>query len=348
MDTSFETKKKPFPKLTLPIENGFVKSFDVNNLGNFDHDELLEFYIKYGFVVFDNVLTNEEVDLTIKDLWIDINQYLQNFDEDIYVDETNCEELSYASYTNKYGFVNSGPINQLQCWKNRQNQKVYNAFKTLYNLTSSVDPCEQLIACLDRGSILRPTNINASWETKPIYHFDIDPWEFTETGPFRAELNTNKKSIIMYDPNNLTYMLSEGNFGKYNGYPKLSGVIALSDTNENSGGFECFAGFHNYIHEWCEDHEYNFDIKNDEYITNNMQKIFMKKGSLLVFTRELPHNVYSNKSDKFRYAQYVRITPLSELNLSQYSLERRKKLIKNLLPKSLDISSPISQELFMI
>jgi ectoine hydroxylase-related dioxygenase (phytanoyl-CoA dioxygenase family) len=79
-----------------------------------------------------------------------------------------------------------------------------------------------------------------------------------------------------------------------------------------------------------------------------MQKIFMKKGSLMVFTRELPHNIYSNKSDKFRYAQYVRIVPQSELNLPMYLLEKRKKLMKNLLPKCFDTTSHISKELFML
>jgi ectoine hydroxylase-related dioxygenase (phytanoyl-CoA dioxygenase family) len=41
----------------------------------------------------------------------------------------------------------------------------------------------------------------------------------------------------------------------------------------------------------------------------------MKAGSLLIFSRELPHNIYPNDSDNFRYAQYLRMTPLSALCL---------------------------------
>jgi hypothetical protein len=336
-----------YPIIAIPFDNGFVKTF---NLNNFDTDELINFYNKYGFVIFDNILSDNEVNLTISDLWKDMNEYLKKFDDNIHVTEDDCEYLSLPSSSNAYGFVNTGPINQLQCWKNRQNEKIYNAFKILYKLTSknvnlnmNKDP---LVACLDRGSILRPTDKNKDWETKDIYHFDIDPWEFTGTTKVNDSVNSS-----MYDPTNLTnltYMLSEGNFGKYNGYPKLSGVLTLSDTNENSGGFECFVGFHNYIHDWCQKHEYNFNIRNDAGLTQNMQKIFMKKGSLMVFTRELPHNIYSNKSDKFRYAQYVRIVPQSELNLPPYLLEKRKKLMKNFLPKSLDVTSDISKELFML
>ena len=53
---------------------------------------------------------------------------------------------------------------------------------------------------------------------------------------------------------------------------------------------------------------------------NNMQKIFMRKGSMMVFTRELPHNIYYNLSDKFRFAQYLRMSPQSALMLNEYEV----------------------------
>jgi hypothetical protein len=45
--------------------------------------------------------------------------------------------------------------------------------------------------------------------------------------------------------------MSEGNFLPFRGFTKLAGVLALSDTNEKSGGFECVPGFHNCIKQWC-------------------------------------------------------------------------------------------------
>ena len=82
----------------------------------------------------------------------------------------------------------------------------------------------------------------------------------------------------------------------YVGYTKLAGVLALSDTNELSGGFECVPGFQNHIRRWCETTPYNTPIQKDEVLMKNFQKIFLKKRSMLVFSRELPHNIYPNLS----------------------------------------------------
>ena len=69
------------------------------------------------------------------------------------------------------------------------------------------------------------------------------------------------------------------------GYTKLAAVLALSDTNELSGGFECVPGFQNYIHEWCSVTPYNTPIEKDELLMKNFQKIFMRKRSMMVFSR---------------------------------------------------------------
>ena len=47
-----------------------------------------------------------------------------------------------------------------------------------------------------------------------------------------------------------------------------------------------------------------------------MQKVYQRAGSIILFTRELPHNIYPNISDKFRYAQYLRLAPESSLMLT--------------------------------
>ena len=46
-------------------------------------------------------------------------------------------------------------------------------------------------------------------------------------------------------------MMGEGNYEDNIGYTKLAGVLALSDTHETSGGFQCVCGFQNYIKQWC-------------------------------------------------------------------------------------------------
>ena len=66
---------------------------------------------------------------------------------------------------------------------NRQNPLVYKAFKTLNELSSGKKLKEPLIASFDRGSAMRPAGINEEWITQAIYHFDINPWWWTEVSP---------------------------------------------------------------------------------------------------------------------------------------------------------------------
>lgn len=90
-----------------------------------------------------------------------------------------------------------------------------------------------------------PGKINKDWKTHDIYHFDIDPWLWTgHTKSFYPKYD--------YDPDRLSLLLGEGNYDPFVGYTKLAGVLALSDTNEDSGGFECALGFQNHIKQWCE------------------------------------------------------------------------------------------------
>jgi len=91
-----------------------------------------------------------------------------------------------------------------------------------------------MIAMFDRGSALRPGKINAAWQTKDLYHFDINPWWWT------GVIKTDRKDWRdknNYVPERFIKWLSEGNHLPNIGYTKLAGVLALSDTNEESGGF---------------------------------------------------------------------------------------------------------------
>lgn len=56
-------------KLPLDAE-GYTVSFDAHN---FDPETVKQFYNKFGFVIFNNVLTKEEVELSIADLWQDVS-----------------------------------------------------------------------------------------------------------------------------------------------------------------------------------------------------------------------------------------------------------------------------------
>jgi hypothetical protein len=88
---------------------------------------------------------------TIDDLWTDIQGRCgkQN-------DRNDPSTWSFEGWRGSFGFVNGAPLNQKQICLNRQNPKVYKAFKKMYELTSKKPLDEPLLAMFDRGSAMRP------------------------------------------------------------------------------------------------------------------------------------------------------------------------------------------------
>ena len=66
----------------------------------------------------------------------------------------------------------------------------------------------------------------------------------------------------------------------------------------------------------------------------NMQKIPQREGSIVIFSRELPHGITANVSEKdMRYAQYLRMGPESTLMLTKEEKESRKEQVKKMIPE---------------
>jgi ectoine hydroxylase-related dioxygenase (phytanoyl-CoA dioxygenase family) len=78
-----------------------------------------------------------------------------------------------------------------------------------------------------------------------------------------------------------------------------------------------------------------------------MQKITVRAGSIIVFSAELPHSMFPNESEGFRYAQYLRMAPLSTLELLPENFARRQQMVRQNLPPELEITA-IGKEVFLL
>lgn len=314
----------------------YIKSFSLDD----DTAEILAFYQKYGFIVFDNVLDEEEIRLSITDLW---REY-----PEASIDDPN----TWDKVDHPFSFVGDQPLGGAHMWNNRQNERIHRAYKLIYELTSGKPVNEPLIACLDRGSLMRPTQPplgKPEWltSTRPLYHFDMNPYVWC------GMQSSDRAYKMTYDY--YTSLLSEGNnTPPIKGYPKLRSVLQLSDCTAESGGLECFVGFNNQVNNWCKLNPtdktlspYGCGIDKGDPIRENMQKMTMHAGSMIVFSAELPHNIFPNTSAEFRYAQYLRMTPLSTLMLDKIQLQKRKKLIQDKIPSDLEVTV-IGREVFML
>jgi len=99
----------------------------------------------------------------------------------------------------------------------------------------------------------------------------------------------------------------------------VQGVLALSDTSPESGGFQCYPELFNNLLAWREQapkdrNPWQPDLDTVPY---PMEFIAMKKGELLIFNSLLAHGIRPNTStDKVRLAQYISFTPAQESNQS--------------------------------
>jgi hypothetical protein len=314
----------------------FIKSFDVTD----SRKEIQRFYEKYGFVVFRNVLTEEEISLSINDLWKE------------YPGADQSDPSTWSVVNQPHGFVGIEPNNGKQLWNNRQHPLVYSAFKMMYEIISGRPLKESLLALLARGSIMLPTtgpNGKEEYLVNRLPHFDLNPYVW-------CGMVEQSKDNPMYEEmyNSYPFLIAEGNNTLSHGLPKLRAVLQLSDSLETTGGLECLPGFHNQLKLWCEQHpprqsygqsDFSLGIAKGDPIDVNMQKMTVRKGSLILFSAELPHSMYPNLSEGFRFAQFLRMSPLSTLELSEEMETRRKKLLLEHIPKDLVITE-IGREVF--
>ena len=136
----------------------------------------------------------------------------------------------------------------------------------------------------------------------------------------------------------------------------MRAVLQISESTENRGGLELLCGVHNQIQNWCKIHQdqfkysrnaYGFGIQHGDPLETNMQKITVRKGSIIIFTAELPHTMFPNDSEEFRFAQYLRMAPLSTLELTPEQKEKRKTLVQENLPPNLVVTD-IGREVFLL
>jgi len=101
-------------------------------------------------------------------------------------------------------------------------------------------------------------------------------------------------------------------------FVRVQGLVTLSETNENTGGFHCVPAFHHKFEEWQEINKAKrktgglITVPVDDPIRNEIQKIPMRKGSLLIWDSRLPHGNFPNNNHQIRAVQYITFFPSQE------------------------------------
>jgi len=102
-------------------------------------------------------------------------------------------------------------------------------------------------------------------------------------------------------------------------YPNLpfrvQGVLALTDTTADMGGFQCVPELYQELDAWIARQPADRDPRKPDLKGFSISKLAMKAGDLVIWTTLLPHGNGHNVSGRPRLAQYVTMNPADEDNL---------------------------------
>jgi ectoine hydroxylase-related dioxygenase (phytanoyl-CoA dioxygenase family) len=94
----------------------------------------------------------------------------------------------------------------------------------------------------------------------------------------------------------------------------VQGVLYLTDTAENQGGFQCVPGFNNTFEEWVKTQPEDRNPRHPDLADLEVKSIAGKAGDLLIWHRLLAHGNGHNTSDQPRLAQYITMSPAPKDN----------------------------------
>ena len=100
----------------------------------------------------------------------------------------------------------------------------------------------------------------------------------------------------------------------------VQGVLCLSDTTVDQGGFHCIPGMHREVLEWSQVPPQERNPKALTFDHSRVRAIAAEAGDFIIWHRALPHGSGLNRTDRPRIAQYILATPAG-YNISMYEPE---------------------------
>ncbi len=169
---------------------------------------------------------------------------------------------------------------------------------------------------LNNSGMVEIYNHQALWDnrqTRRVYDAFVDVWDREDlwVAIDRANLNTPNAGARRFEG-----FLHWDSDTSLRPLPvNVQGVLALSDTDEEAGGFQCAPELFRDFDEWLERQPADRDPTRPEVSDEQIRFVPMRAGDLLIFNTLLAHGIRPNLSkDRVRMAQYVAMYPADEGN----------------------------------
>lgn len=349
------TDKEEFVPLELPLDDeGYVQSFKLDQV-----EEYIEFFKKYGFVVVDNVVSSEDADATVSDVWDQLEKESKGAVKRD--DTTTWYDIMGRQLVSRTGLVGNHVTSSAIAWKNRENPNLYEVFSNCIGE-------KELHVSVDRTGLMLPTkNVSFTvtdedtgektttvvdmdqWRTQSKWiHWDLNPWYFAGLiDDVKASTDEEKREHWTHP-----YMVEGALICEHNDSPPLEGVekvqglVAMCDSREEDGGFLTIPGFANYMEHWARQNEpigrgHFVHLPRGSDLEQHARKISMRKGSLVVWSSRNAHCNYPNESSNFRVCQYIKMFPA---RMNKFP-EERKAAVAKFLPEGYE-PTPLGRKVF--
>lgn len=94
----------------------------------------------------------------------------------------------------------------------------------------------------------------------------------------------------------------------------VQGVLSLTDTTKETGGFQCVPELFKHFDEWIKDQPEDRDPFKPDISGFEIEQVETRKNDLLIWNSMLAHGIRPNRSERPRLAQYIAMTPAQEEN----------------------------------
>ncbi len=148
----------------------------------------------------------------------------------------------------------------------------------LYEVFRAIHGTDQLAVSIDRVGLKPPVNPDhAEYDHKGMIHWDTDMTKYPAI-PFHVQ-----------------------------------GVLALTDTEPEMGGFQCIPELYQNLVEFLKTQtREKIESRNPDYTGHSITRPRLAAGDLLIWTSLLPHGNGHNTSNKPRLCQYISMNPAAD------------------------------------
>ena len=94
----------------------------------------------------------------------------------------------------------------------------------------------------------------------------------------------------------------------------VQGVLSLTDTTTDTGGFQCIPQLFREFEEWVKTQPEDRNAWMPDISGFEVVQVETRAGDLLIWNSMLAHGIRPNRSDRPRIAQYISMTPAQEEN----------------------------------